>query len=907
MSRILLVAGAALLALHVAHDLTSFGGASFDRAFALWFQPVVFAGSGAVCLARAATVRVDRLPWSLLGVGLLLYAAGSVLFNAMYGDDPSPPFPSIADALWLAMYPLAIATIVILVRRWFGRLGATLWLDGVIGGMVVAALAAAVVFEPVFAMTVDHGAASVARLGYPLGDLACVGFVVMAWSLSGRRFDPFWALVGSGFALLAVGDSVYVVEAANGAWAPGGLLDLPYAVATMLLAAAAHMPPRARAAGREAPAPRFVVPVGFALVAVALTAYGIVEDLNPLAQALTLGALVAVVVRFGLTLRWLTRQRIDLTQLAATDPLTGLANHRTVHERLDQELARARRAGHPVSLVALDIDHFKAINDTYGHAEGDAALQAIARVLSAQARPYDVVGRIGGEEFALVLPEVDGDGAYAIAERCRLELARLLIHGAPVSCSAGVASFPGDDPDGHRLLEMADGALYRAKASGRAHVRRFDPREVILLSSAEQQKQVRGVLASERALVPVFQPVVELATGRIAGFEALARFPEARPVRPPDLWFAQARRCGLGPALEARAIALALAVPGRPAGAFLSVNASPGGLLSPEVAAVLPDDLSDIVIELTEDELFSCDEALDVEIAALRRRGARIAVDDAGAGYAGLQQVIRIKPDILKLDRSLIQGLHEDSSKLALLEALSRFAVSTGSVVCAEGIEEVDELRAVARFDVTYAQGYALSRPDAPWPDIDAAVALEAAAEERWGMRVAAPAAGDAPVTLGDATAALAHVRSRADLTGVVKLLERVVRADEVAISRVLFTDRCVETLSEHDWGPTGERYQFDDFPTTERVVTRQLVGQIVEGDPAADPAELEVLRENGFGTVLMAPIVTRAETIGLLELYRRTPRPWTTTEIDQARMLAHHLGSTLPAVDAPGLRREPV
>ncbi len=897
--RHLILAAAVFLALHVAHDLVSFGGDSFDSFFSLWYQPVGFLGCGLATLWRAASARGERLPWALLGSGLVMYAAGSVYFNLEYGNNPSPPFPSLADGLWLALYPLCFAAAALLVRKHFRHVGITVWLDGVIGATVVAALAAAVVFEPVFALTVDNGAVSIARLAYPLGDLICLGFVVIVLGLSDRRRAASWALLGSGFALLAVGDSVYVVEAARGEWAPGGLLDLPYAAATMLLAAAAWVAPRDDHVAADTAPSRVLLPAGFAMAAVGLTAYGVVEDLNAVASVLTLLALLAVVCRFGLTLRWLTRQHIDLAAQAATDPLTGLANHRRLHERLAEEVERGRREGTGVSVVALDIDHFKAINDTYGHSEGDLALKAIAKVLTAQARSYDLVGRIGGEEFALVLPGVDPAGAHAVAERCRRSLTKLSVHGAGVSCSAGVASYPRDDPEGHRLLELADGALYWAKRSGRAQVRTYDPREVILLSGAEQQAQVREVLDSASALTPIFQPIVELATGRIGGYEALTRFPHTEPVRPPDQWFAQARRCGLGPALEARAIAVSLAVPDRPAGTFLSLNVSPSALLSSEVASVLPRDLSEIVIELTEDELFASDEALDAHVAGLRARGARIAVDDAGAGYAGLQQLIRIRPDILKLDRSLVSGLHEDGSKIALLEALSTFATTTGAAVCGEGIEHVEELRMLSRFDVTYAQGYVLARPAPAWPGIATDVAGEVTSKARWGMRLAAPpATGDGTaVSLGEVSGALARVRSREDLNAAVRLIERLTHSDAVVVSRVLREERCVQTLSEHDWSPTGELFSYEEYPTTGSVIVNQVLGQVIHGDPAADPAELRVLDRDGFGAVLLAPVVVRAETVGLLELYRHTPQPWTTTEIDRARVLAHQLGSVVASL----------
>jgi diguanylate cyclase (GGDEF)-like protein len=759
---------------------------------------------------------------------------------------------------------------------------------------MLAAVVAALLFDPVFQIAGGHGlTGDLARLAYPVGDLAAVGLVGAAWSIAGRRIQPHWILLGLGFAVLAAADSVYVVQAAMGDWALGGPLDLPYALGTMLLAAAAWASPRESERRADADVARLVLPVVSGFVALGLVAIAVVAELNPLATALGLLTLFAVVLRLGSTLVRLSRQRVDLARLAATDPLTGLANHRALHERLDAEIASAASAGTPVSVVVLDLDHFKIFNDTYGHTEGDGALQAVASELLRQARAGDLVGRAGGEEFMLVLPGSSADDAYAVAERCRTALTVLPIQGGGIGCSAGVATYPTDDPAGARLAELADGALYWAKRSGRSHTRRYDPREVVLLSGAEQRAQVQEVLDTDGALTPWFQPIVELATGRIAGYEALTRFMQTAPVRAPDIWFAQARRCGLGPALEARAIEVALAVPGRPEGTFLSLNVSPAAVVSNEVRRVLPRDLSGLVIELTEDEVFSTDDALDAELARLRARGARIAVDDAGAGYAGLQQLVRVKPDIVKLDRSLITGVDEDASKIALLEALARFASTTGAAVCGEGIETADELRALARLDTTYAQGYALGQPGPAWPGIAAPMAAHTSAEVSMGMRLARGASSlrNVPLTLGQVGETLARARTRGDLRTAVDLMARLLHADDVAVSRVLPRERCVETLSEHDWGLTGERFSYDDYPTTEHVISAQVLGQLIEGDPAADKAELGLLTASGFKALLIAPVVFRGETVGLVEIYRRAALPWSGLEVDHARILAHSLG----------------
>src|ERR687898_300787 len=561
------------------------------------------------------------------------------------------------------------------------------------------------------------------------------------------------------------------------------------------------------------------------------------------------------------------RQRDTLREQARTDGLTGLLNHRACHETLREELAGAIRARRPLGVVVLDLDHFKSINDVYGHGEGDKVLKEVAARLRGSLRAGDAVARLGGEEFALILPGVDGDGAAEAAERARAAIATVQVAGTSLTCSAGVAAFPEDAHEAARLLESADGALYLAKRSGR-----------------------------DQAIVPVFQPVLELATGRVAGYEALARMPDG-PFRPPDEWFGQAHRVGLGPALEAAALRAALRAHGRPERTFLAVNVSPGALVSHEVRAVLPEDLTGIVVELTEHELFSADQALDRELDALRARGARIALDDAGNGYAGLQQIIRVAPDILKLDRSLVDGVHDDPHRFALLESLISFASTTRAAVCAEGVETLEDLAALAAMDVTYAQGWALAHPGAPWSALAPHAAAAAMAEVRIGLRVPRePRPGAA--TLGDLIAQLTRVRRTEDLAECAAMIPTVLGAEDAAVSRVVPGERCLEDVSRHGWSQPGARYSLDDFPATEWVLRTRTAGQIVVGDPASEPSEVALLEADGFGAMLMVPLVFGGRDVGLLELYRRHPLPWSSAEIERAELLAHQLAAVLDLLE---------
>ncbi len=587
------------------------------------------------------------------------------------------------------------------------------------------------------------------------------------------------------------------------------------------------------------------------------------------------------------------RQRDTLREQARTDGLTGLLNHRACHERLGEEIARAAAQERPLSVVVLDIDHFKTVNDAYGHAEGDKVLVAAADKLRSAVREHDLVARLGGEEFALILPGVDGTRAAEAAERARAAIAEVRVGGSPLSCSAGVAAYPEDARDAGRVLELADGALYWAKRSGRDQSRRYDRRLAGQLSGDGQRAEIEALLAREDSIVPVFQPMLELATGRIAGYEALARMPDG-PFRPPDEWFDQAHRAGLGAALEAAALRAALRAHGRPERTFLALNVSPGALLSAEVRAALPDDLSGIVIELTEHELFSTAAALDRELVKLRERGARIALDDAGNGYAGLQQIIRVAPDILKLDRSIVDGLHDDPHRFALVEALISFASTTRAAVCAEGVETLADLAVLAALDVTYAQGWALSRPDAPWALLAPQAAAAASAELRIGMRIARDPHDDGVATLGDLISRLSTVSCVDDVRDAAAMIPDVLGGDDAAVSRIVPGEGCLEDISRHGWSSPWERYRLSDYPATEYVLRTRTAGQVVVGDPGSDPAEVRLLEQAGHQAVLLVPLVFGGQDVGLLELYRRHAMPWNSGEIERAQLLAHQLAAVL-------------
>jgi diguanylate cyclase (GGDEF)-like protein/PAS domain S-box-containing protein len=454
-----------------------------------------------------------------------------------------------------------------------------------------------------------------------------------------------------------------------------------------------------------------------------------------------------------LTVRDVTERKAFEEQLrhrAFHDPLTQLPNRALLSDRLQHALTREGRFEDQVAVLFVDLDDFKTINDTLGHASGDELLVLVARRLRSCLRSADTAARLGGDEFGVLLEGVpDLDHAVAVAQRILDAVAEPFSIGGlpvPLRASVGVAIGAAQTVSADELLRNADIAMYGAKRAGKGGyvvfradlhaelARRFpspgalDPERVTWFERSEEQRnEVLRLLRDDGAIVPVFQPIVDLSSGAVAGYEALARFPQDPDARPPNVWFSQAHRCGLGVQLEVRAAMAALNRRDEAPEGYLSVNLSPAALRADELREQLPSDLRGVVVEITEHELVADGERLRATLDDLRIRGARVAVDDAGAGYAGLRQLMVLRPDVIKLDRGLIEDVAADEAKQALVECFVRFAERTDAAVCAEGVESLEDLLVLARLGVGYGQGYVIARPASDWPEPapDARAALQ--------------------------------------------------------------------------------------------------------------------------------------------------------------------------------------
>jgi EAL domain-containing protein (putative c-di-GMP-specific phosphodiesterase class I) len=325
---------------------------------------------------------------------------------------------------------------------------------------------------------------------------------------------------------------------------------------------------------------------------------------------------------------------------------------------------------------------------------------------SAELAAGQVLARYGGEEFAVLLPGLDAEHAATCIDRLR----RVTPCGQ--TFSAGIAAWR-PDIRAEDVLGAADAALYEAKRAGRDRIcidraawssdAVFRPVN-LMTPQAENSKPA--------LLTLVLQPIFEIATGRVVGHEALSRFADASD---PAEGFRRAHRDGYGDLLEAETIMLALDLPGRPAGQELFVNVSASAIASPRFMPNMPDDLSGVVLELTEDmdefDWSSFSRALD----ELRLRGARIAVDDLGSGVGDLVRMAAIRPDIIKIARSIMWRCDRDAGRQALITMLVTYARTQGAQVCAEGVEHEEEYAELRRLGVDLAQGFLLGRPHQHW------------------------------------------------------------------------------------------------------------------------------------------------------------------------------------------------
>jgi diguanylate cyclase (GGDEF)-like protein len=404
------------------------------------------------------------------------------------------------------------------------------------------------------------------------------------------------------------------------------------------------------------------------------------------------------------------------------DPLTGLGNHRAFQEELDRQLEWYRRYKVPVALLMIDIDDIKLVNEAEGHAAGDDLLREMGRLIGQLTRYADRSFRVGADKFAMLMPHTDSEGALQLGQRLLERATQPRAVGRSISFSGGVSACPALATTRSQLYAQADAALLWCKRHGRSTIDIFDPvrdREANQEATGELSAAIARV-ATQGLLHAAYQPIVDLASGVVIGFEGLIRpMPESGFADPISL-FGAAESVGRSVELDLACIeTIVRESRGLAPQQLLAINVSPRFLEAPhfspewllEVLTRHGIEATRVIIELTERENVEDVLRLQRSLAALQRVGIRIAADDVGAGNAGLRLLSQFRFDIVKLDLTLVQeGTTRDSSR-AVLRSLSELASRWGAYMVAEGLETISQLRAVREIGVAAGQGYLLSRP----------------------------------------------------------------------------------------------------------------------------------------------------------------------------------------------------
>ena len=696
------------------------GHAGYSTGWDGWFQNSILVSAAFMVGLRAWRAGPSRVAWGCLAVGLGLYAAGNMIYFSYVQYQTSPSSPSVADMTWLTSYPFLYVGVIRLARQRVNRSNRLLRMDSIVSGLGLSAVA--MLWLKVM-LRETHGsiATVLTTMAYPVGDLLMVLILLGSLALNGWRVDAAWAWLGAGLAMFAAADTIYAVRVATQSYKAGTLLDPMWAVAVTAIAIGAwrrqDRPPTPRSLGWAV----LVVPSLFMVTALALLVFNQdVSGTSPmkiLAAATVLAGLARAAVTFY-EMRGLVINGVE----ARTDELSGLANRRAFLEAMDKRVADGQGK---FSVILLDLDRFKEINDSLGHLAGDRLLREVGMRIQARMRQGDVLARLGGDEFAILLDNSSPEAARDVAERLRQDLQRAFIdEGMTIysDASCGVAVWPDAASTVDGLLQRADIAMYEAKRErlGTAIYSNID--ETDLSEPLRLVEELRTALTNGQ-LVLYFQPKLDLLTGELPGVEALVRWQHPqRGLLQPDRFLPQAERYGLMRRLTTCVLSLALdqVKEWQRAGldTTVAVNISASNLLDvdlPEqirtLLAVRNLQPTSLMLEVTETTLMVDPARAADLLIRLQAVGVRISIDDYGTGYSSLARLRDLAVNELKLDRSFLTGISNDARASAIVRSTVELAHSLGLTLVAEGIETAQDETILRALACDQGQGYHLARP----------------------------------------------------------------------------------------------------------------------------------------------------------------------------------------------------
>lgn len=714
--------------------------AAQDAAYNLCGAAAVGAIVVGIRLWRPARVRA----WMMLAAGVALQSLGDVIVTLLTGSDGVAPVPSVADVAYLAGIAVVAVGILELARGGNREHDRVAWVDALVVAAAASIFVWVLVIRPEISSSADAASGLVAA-AYPFLDVALIA--VVAHLLLGGRRTPVVVFLGLSFAASLVADIVYAVLAFDEAYQVGHLVDAGWLFGYIVLGTAALHPSMAisaaspatgRASHRPLTRPRLALLAGAAMTGPLVIALQAMRGEPPDTVAIVIGLTVVYLLILGRVVLGLTALQgalqersalaTELAQQASHDPLTGLGNRRLFLSHLEGALARPT-PGRATAVLFLDLDRVKAVNDTEGHAAGDAVIATVAERLRAGLRSADTVARLGGDEFGILLASVTELEALEVASRVGTLLEEPVpigAHAVRITASVGVAiAALGDTVQD--VLRNADQAMYRAKAAGGgSYVRHSGQMQAETAERIHLQADLsRAVERNEFVLH--YQPIIDLESGAIVGLEALVRWEHpTRGLLLPEAFLGLAEETSLivplGRWVFREAVRQASEWQRRGLmrrALMIDINVAARQLADPrfahEVASVIAGTgmgAGRIAVELTETELIRDPEAVGRRLAVLRKGGLRVVIDDFGTAYASMSYLVNFPVDGLKIDRQFVRELEYGAGPgRALVSSIVGLARQLGIWAVAEGVETETQARALRELGCPYAQGHLFGRP----------------------------------------------------------------------------------------------------------------------------------------------------------------------------------------------------
>jgi diguanylate cyclase len=679
------------------------------------------------CLARARTRRPGRSVALMLGLGLLAWALGDIVWTL----ESSPSTPSLADGFYLVFYPLASLALVLLVRSQVRHIRPSTWLDASMAGLGAAAICALFASNTIVDSIRGSAASVTVNLAYPIGDLILLALAIGAVTIVPRH--PARLLVfAAGCVLMAVGDTVYLNQSSAGTYHVGTLLDLIWPAAMLVLSGSVWLR-SSRSAPRSAlfeRAPRALILGLVSLACFVILVLGNVERVNPVALALAAATLLARAARMALSLREQRTLHDARRHQAVTDELTGLSNRRQFLDELERALDTSSDKdpdARKLALLLIDLDHFKEINDSFGHQTGDALLRQIGPRIHQVVRHEDLVARLGGDEFTVLLYGADAYEATTVARRIStlleepIDVETVSLH---VGASIGIALAPEHARRAEDLLRCADIAMYRAKNERGS----FDVYEASLDDEGDRSALIEDLRAAmtEGSLALHYQPEVDLQSGQVVTVEAFLRWPHPTlGLIPPEHLLVLAEESGLVHSLAAWVFEEAISDCARwwhdGHQVAVAVNLLATDLLDSSLPRRVSELLAQVnlppralVLEITEGMIMADLTRSKRVIQKLTDTGIVVSIDDFGTGFSSLSHLNDLAVGELKLDRTFTSRLQVEAAgdrDEGIVRSIIQLGHALGLRVVAEGIERISFVGVLAAFGCDSGQGFAIQAP----------------------------------------------------------------------------------------------------------------------------------------------------------------------------------------------------